>query len=104
MHLKERVKLLHHLGIAVGFLTLILWYVVADHLGLTLWLSLLAPESHRGAGLMVAIMLIMTPAFFLWKGFNRWVERKLEIKGKYYEDEYYADEHYKSENNKNGSD
>lgn len=103
MHLKKRVKLLHHLGIAVGFITLILWYFVADHLGLTLWLSLLVPESHRGAGLMIAIMVIMTPAFFLWKWFNRWVERKLEIKGKYYEDEYYADNHYESENNKNGS-
>jgi len=38
---------------------------------------------------MLAIGLGMTPAFFIWSRFNRWVEKKLQIKGKYYEDGFY---------------
>mgnify|MGYP003873315959 CR=1 FL=1 len=39
---------------------------------------------------MLGIMLAMTPGFFIWKLYNRWLERKLAVTGKYYEDEYYA--------------
>ncbi|KEA62002.1 hypothetical protein ADIMK_3663 [Marinobacterium lacunae] len=38
---------------------------------------------------MLAIMVMMAPAFGIWTLFNRWLERRLDIKGRYMEDEYY---------------
>ncbi|EPJ45627.1 MAG: hypothetical protein OFPII_26420 [Osedax symbiont Rs1] len=38
---------------------------------------------------MFGIGLGMAPAFFIWSRFNRWVEKKLDIKGIYIEDSYY---------------
>jgi len=83
-------KLLHHLGAALGFVGLILWYYIGERLGLTVALSHFFPSSHSGVGLMLGIMLVMTPGFFVWKFYNRWLERKLSVKGRYYEDEYYG--------------
>lgn len=39
---------------------------------------------------MLGIGLGMTPAFFIWSRYTKWVERKLNIKGIYIEDSYYA--------------
>ena len=58
-------------------------------LGLLDWATQIMPEGYAGAGLMLAIGLSMTPAFFIWSQFNRYTEKKLNIKGKYYEDDYY---------------
>lgn len=82
-------KFLHHLGAGVGFTGLILWGYVADRLGLFTLLRDQLPESHSGAALMLGIMLVMTPAFFIWKYYNRWLERRLSITGRFYEDEFY---------------
>ncbi len=49
------------------------------------------PTGYEGSGLMIAIVVMMTPAFFIWSRFNRYVEKKLNIKGAYYEDSYYKD-------------
>ena len=50
------------------------------------------PTQYHGAGLMLGIGLGMAPAFFIWSRFNRWTEKKLQIKGIYYEDGFYKDE------------
>lgn len=86
----SRNKLLHHLGVGAAFLGLILWFFAGRELGFLDWAVGLAPEGYSGAALMLAIMLMMTPAFALWTLFNRWLERKLQITGRYLEDEYYA--------------
>ncbi|TCK08904.1 hypothetical protein [Marinobacterium mangrovicola] len=86
---EKRTKLLHHLGVGCGFLGLILWFFVGRELGVLDWAASLAPEGYSGAALMLGIMLIMTPAFALWTLFNRWLERKLTITGRYMEDDVY---------------
>ncbi|MBE9397217.1 hypothetical protein IOQ59_08090 [Pontibacterium sp. N1Y112] len=86
-----RQNLLHHIATAIGFLGLMAWYLGARELGLFDWAVELAPEGHEGAGLMVGIMVAMTPGFFLWKLWVRWSEKKLGITGKYYEDGFYKD-------------
>ena len=85
-------KKLHHIGIAVGLIGLGCWYLVAERLSLFSLITEQFPESHKGAGLMVAIMVVMTPGFFIWKHYNRWLEKALAIKGKYYEDSYYQND------------
>ena len=52
----------------------------------------LMSEKYKGSGLMVGIGVGMAPAFFIWSRFNRWVEKKLHIKGVYYEDSYYKND------------
>ncbi|ANG62448.1 hypothetical protein A8C75_08075 [Marinobacterium aestuarii] len=84
-----RTKLLHHIATALGLLFLGLWYVLFKQLGVLDWIMDLAPRSHAGAGLMLGIATIMIPGFFIWKLYNRWVERRLQIRGIYYEDSYY---------------
>lgn len=87
---ETKSKLLHNLGAMAGFVGLLLWYLAGKELGILEWITQLFPASHAGAGLMVAIMLVMTPGFFLWKLYNRWLERRLQIRGRYYEDEFYT--------------
>lgn len=83
-------KFLHHLGVAVGFVGLMAWYYIGDRLGLMVAFRDLFPTSHAGAALMLGIMLVMAPGFFVWKLYNRWLERHLGVKGRYYEDDYYG--------------
>jgi len=80
---------LHHLGTGAGFLGLMLWFLAGRELGFLDWATSLAPPGYSGAALMLAIILMMTPAFALWTLFNRQLERRLQIKGRYIEDEYY---------------
>ena len=80
---------LHLLATGVGFAGLIIWFAVGRQLGILDWITALFPPSHAGAGLMVAIMLMMTPGFLIWKFYNRWVEKRLQVKGRYYEDDVY---------------
>ncbi|MCP8686870.1 hypothetical protein [Marinobacterium sedimentorum] len=84
-----RTKLLHHIATALGLLFLGLWYVLFKQLGVLDWVINLVPPSHAGAGLMLGIATVMIPGFFIWKLYNRWVERRLQIRGIYYEDSYY---------------
>lgn len=85
----SRSNTLHHIGTAVGLIGLGVWFLVAEKLSIFKVITELFPESHAGAGLMLAIMLVMAPGFFVWKFFNRWLEKRLDIKGIYYEDSYY---------------
>lgn len=80
---------LYLLATGAGFAGLIIWFYLGRELGILEWIVALFPASHAGAGLMVAIMVMMTPGFFLWKLFNRWVERRLKVKGRFLEDEVY---------------
>jgi len=81
----------HHLATGVAFAFLVLWYYLLQRLGFFDFASQLMSEEYAGAGLMLGIGLGMTPAFFIWSRFNRAVEKKLQIKGIYYEDSYYND-------------
>ncbi len=85
----SRTKLLHHIATALGLIFLGLWYLLFKQLGVLDWIMHLVPASHAGAGLMLGIAIVMIPGFFIWKLYNRWVERRLQIRGRYYEDEYY---------------
>ncbi|WP_028468778.1 hypothetical protein [Neptunomonas japonica] len=80
---------LHHLATGLGFAFLISSYLLGRHLGFIDWVTLQMPEGYEGSGLMLAIGIMMTPAFFIWSRFNRFVEKKLGIKGRYYEDSFY---------------
>jgi len=82
-------KLLHHIATGFGLLFLIAYYLIIDSSGFYDWVIAQMPEKYSGAGLMLGIMIAMTPAFFIWKHYNRWVERKLGVTGKYYEDGFY---------------
>ena len=84
-------KLQHHIGVAVGFIGLMVWFYLGDRLGFMNAVTALFPESHAGAGLMLGIMLVMAPGFFVWKLYNRWLERYLDVKGRYYEDDFYRE-------------
>jgi len=86
---KSNKNFQHHLGVGLGFAGLILWGYLADQFGLFTLLKPLFPESHAGAALMLGVMLVMTPGFFIWKYYNRWLEKRLQIKGRYYEDDFY---------------
>ncbi len=81
--------LLHHIATGAGFLGLIGYYLMVEKTGFFEWMTSLMPQQYAGAGLMLAIMISMTPGFFIWKHYNRWIEKKLNVKGKYLEDEYY---------------
>lgn len=85
----RKQTLLHHIGTGVAFLGLILWFLAGRELGFLDWATAQAPEGYSGAALMLAIMIMMTPAFGIWTLFNRWLEQRLRIKGRYIEDEYY---------------
>ncbi|MBV1789195.1 hypothetical protein KQ940_14145 [Marinobacterium sp. D7] len=85
----SKQTLLHHLGTGAGFLFLILWFYAGRELGVMDWATKVAPEGYSGAALMLSIMIMMTPAFALWTLVNRWLERRLQIKGRYLEEEYY---------------
>lgn len=82
---------LHHIATGIGFAFLIGWYLLCRHLGFIDWVTLQTPPDYAGSGLMLAIIIMMLPAFFIWSRFNRWVEKKLNIKGIYIEDSYYTD-------------
>lgn len=88
MFMKNK-HLLHHVGVAVGFIILIGWFYLGRKSGFLDWAVSFAPASHAGAILMLAIMVMMLPAFLAWKYANRWLEKKLNITGKYYEDDVY---------------
>lgn len=92
---KSDNKVFHHIGVGLGFAGLIAWYFVADRLGLFKLLVDFFPSSHAGAALMLAIMLVMAPGFFLWKLYNRWLEKWLKITGRYYEDDFYKEKEVK---------
>ncbi len=85
-------RLLHHLGVAVGLSGLILWFWAGRSLGFLDWMTALFPAQHAGAGLMVGIMLMMLPALLLYRQYNRWLESRLRITGRYYEDDFYRDD------------
>jgi len=72
-----------------GFAGLIGWFFVGRTLGILDWATQLLPESHAGAGLMLGIMLMMAPGFFLWKLYNRWIEQRLQVRGRFLEDDVY---------------
>lgn len=80
---------LYLLASGIGFLGLIGWFVIGRELGILDWASQLVPASHQGAGIMLGIMLMMLPGFFLWKLYNRWIEKRLQVKGVYLEDDVY---------------
>lgn len=84
-------SLWHHIGVGAGFAFLILWFMAGKSLGVMELVTKQLPQEYSGAGVMIAIILMMTPGFYLWTLFNRWLEKKLEIKGQYLEDEYYKD-------------
>ncbi|SIS76279.1 hypothetical protein [Neptunomonas antarctica] len=80
---------LHHLATGLAFGFLIGWYFLFKTLGFIEWTTAQMPEGYEGSGLMLAIGTVMAPAFYIWSRFNRFVEKKLNIKGIYYEDSYY---------------
>ncbi|WP_286238409.1 hypothetical protein [Neptuniibacter halophilus] len=85
-------KIIHHLAVAVGFIGLLAWFYAGRQLGFLDWITLQMPAKYAGSGLMLGIMILMTPGFFIWARYNRWVEKRLQIKGIYYEDSYYKDD------------
>lgn len=84
-------KLHHHLAVAAGLVGLFLWLYIGMQLGFLDWVVLQVSEKYAGAALMVGIMILMTPGFYLWTLYNRWIEKRLNVKGTYIEDEYYKD-------------
>ncbi len=82
----------HHLATAIAFAFLIGWFYALQSLGFFDYMTSIMPEKYQGSGLMVGICFGMAPGFFIWSRFNRWVEKKLEIKGIYYEDSYYKND------------
>ncbi|WP_151704515.1 hypothetical protein [Nitrincola alkalilacustris] len=86
---EQQSKTLHHLATAAGFLFLILWFYTGRRLGFLDWFVTLGPMSHAGATLTIGIMLMMLPAFLIWKYCNRWIEKRLKITGRFFEDEVY---------------
>ncbi|MDO6562492.1 hypothetical protein Q4488_03755 [Amphritea sp. 1_MG-2023] len=84
-------KILHHIATACGLLFLVGYYLLIDKSGLYDWVTAQLPAKYAGSGLMLGIMIGMTPGFFIWKYYNRWIEKKLGVSGKYYEDGFYKD-------------
>ncbi|WP_315983168.1 hypothetical protein [Aliamphritea spongicola] len=84
--------MLHHIGVALGLTGLGAYYLIIDASGFLEWATSLVDEEYTGSALMVGIMVSMTPAFLLWKYYNRFLERRLAIKGIYYEDSFYKKE------------
>ena len=78
IELTSRGKLLSHVSTAVGLIGLGAWYLAAKALGILDWAVSIAPQEYAGAGLMVAIMLVMTPGLFLWNQFQRWSLNKIQ--------------------------
>jgi hypothetical protein len=72
---------LHHIGVAVGFSGLIGWFLLCKTLGGFDYIISFSPKGYEGAFLMLAIGLLMAPGFFIWSRYNRYLERKLDIKG-----------------------
>ena len=85
----QHQKLLHHIAVGAGFCFLIAWFYFFTQSGFFEYVTALFPEKYAGSGLLVAIMVSMVPAFFIWKLWTRFMEKKLNISGIYYEDAYY---------------
>ncbi len=81
--------MLHHIGVALGLTGLGIYYLIIDASGFLEWATSQVDEEYAGSALMVGIMVSMTPAFLVWKYYNRFLERRLAIKGIYYEDSFY---------------
>nr|WP_320134968.1 hypothetical protein [uncultured Amphritea sp.] len=82
-------KTLHHIATGIGLLFLLGYYLLMDKTGFYDWVTALLPQEYAGSGLMLGIIIAMTPGFFIWKHYNRWIEKKLGVTGKYYEDGFY---------------
>lgn len=89
---QEKNKLLHHVAVGTGFAGLIIWYYIGKELGFLDWMIQQMPVKYAGSGMMLGIMIMMTPGFFIWSRYNRWIEKRLSISGIYYEDEYYKEQ------------
>ncbi len=83
-------SILYHILMGLGFLALIGWFYLMREIGFMVWLSSMGPDTHKGAMNMLAIMIWMLPAFLCWKYYLRYINRKLKIRGMYYEDHYYG--------------
>ncbi|MEH6628577.1 MAG: hypothetical protein V7739_19225 [Motiliproteus sp.] len=83
-------SIFYHILMGLGFLVLISWFYLMREVGFMTWLSAKGPETHKGAMNMLAIMIWMLPAFLCWKYYLRYINRKLKIRGIYYEDHYYG--------------
>ncbi len=81
MPAERRQRWLHHLGVAGGLALLCGWFWIGRSSGIMDWMIRLP--------LLLAIMVWMIPALLLWKHYNRWLERRLQITGRYLEDEVY---------------
>lgn len=88
---QKKKNLLHHIAVGIGFVGLLVWLYIGRELGFLDWIILQVPRDYAGAALMVGIMIIMTPGFFIWTRYNRWIEKRLKIEGIYYEDGFYKD-------------
>lgn len=89
---EKRIKLLHHIATAIGFIWLLAWAYMLNHNGVFEWGGRIMPQGYEGAGVMLAIGISMVPGLFIWNQYNKFVEKKLGIKGKYYEEDFYKDE------------
>ena len=83
-------NIIYHFLMGLGFLALIGWFYLMREIEFMAWITALGPESHKGAMNMLAVMIWMLPAFLCWKYYMRYINRKLNIQGIFYEDYYYG--------------
>ncbi|MGB1237496.1 MAG: hypothetical protein ACPG4U_04750 [Pseudomonadales bacterium] len=94
----KNTKLLHHSATALGFAFLILCYYLLQEVGYFNLISGFFPLEYAGAGLMLGIGSGMLVPFALWNRFTKWTEKRLNIKGRYYEDSYYNEPTHTKDN------
>lgn len=90
MKFSNTAKLIYHSAVAFGFLGLIGWFYIGRESGLLEWIMIQLPDKFAGSAVMIGIIIIMTPGFFIWSRYNRWIEKRLKVKGFYYEDTFYG--------------
>ncbi|OMH25263.1 hypothetical protein [Motiliproteus sp. MSK22-1] len=83
-------NIIYHFLVGLGFLALIGWFYLMREIEFMTWVTALGPETHKGAMNMLAVMIWMLPAFLCWKYYMRYINRKLDIQGIFYEDHYYG--------------
>ncbi|MCW8885124.1 MAG: hypothetical protein OQK12_07695 [Motiliproteus sp.] len=87
---KNNRSITYHIFMGLGFLALVAWFYLMRKVGFIDWVTAQGPSTHTGAMNMLAIMIWMLPGFFCWKYYVRFLNKKLNIRGMYYEDHYYG--------------
>ncbi|MFT6916381.1 MAG: hypothetical protein ACJAWL_002716 [Motiliproteus sp.] len=87
------LKPLYYALLTLGCGGLLGWFYLLRHWQLMEWLAQFGPQSHTGSMNLLAVMLWLMPALFVWKYYLRWLNSYFDIGGQFDQDRHDAQYH-----------